>query len=56
MTMKTYSDTRPGVAAEHTIALKVSNHTRERNIRILYISLVGGIAIVVASIIFLLMQ
>jgi hypothetical protein len=53
--MKTYAEPLQGVIAEHKLTSNV-NHTKERNLRILYISLGVSIVLVVVGLVLLLMQ
>jgi hypothetical protein len=53
--MKTYAGPLQGVVAEQRLTSNV-NHMKERNLRILYISLGVSIVLVVAGLVLLLMQ
>jgi hypothetical protein len=54
--MRTYAEARQGVIAEHKKLTSNVNHMKERNLRILYISLGVSIVLVVAGLVLLLMQ
>jgi hypothetical protein len=53
--MKTYTEPQQEVIAEHTLRLDV-NHTRERNLRFLYIGLGIGVVVFMTGVVLLLTQ